>query len=269
MSPDPAPCAWALHTELSIDEVNRRLPALEDAGLLGLAEQAGVTTVYLTKRRPLGLPGRWEAVADRDWNAVWKAGIEPVTAGEVTIVPPWLLDEEAAAGRVVLVIEPGQAFGTGHHATTVGCLLALQERALSGRSVLDVGTGTGVLGLAAARLGARRVLALDTDPVAVSTAERNALRNDCAVEVRAGSLDAGGDERFDVVVANLDTDTLKVLASDLLDRVGPGGHLILSGVSTRRQLEVLEALANEGMHPTVRGDQEWAVIVAVRDRPRV
>lgn len=262
MPAEGAPVAWALHTELDLDTVNLHLAELEPEGLLGLAEQNGVTTVYLSRRSELELPGRWEPVADRDWDAFWKAGIEPVTVGEVTILPPWLDGEVAAVGEIVLVLEPAQAFGTGHHATTTGCLRALQESDLSRRSVLDVGTGTGVLALAAARLGARRVLALDTDPLAVEAAAGNAVLNDCAVEVREGSLDAAGTETFDVVVANLDTNTLTALSAELVACLAPDGVMFLSGVSTERAHEVVDALAAQGMRAVVQAGDEWAMLSA-------
>ncbi|MBA2530074.1 MAG: 50S ribosomal protein L11 methyltransferase, partial [Euzebyales bacterium] len=183
--------AWALYTELSLEEVNLHLAALEEADLLGVVEESGRATVYLRRRSDhLPLAGRWEPVPERDYNAAWRESIEPVTVGAVTIVPPWL--PTPADAREVLVIEPAQAFGTGHHETTTGCLAALQELALAGRRVLDVGTGTGVLALAAARLGAAEVVAVDTDPLAVAAAARNADVNGVVVDVRAGSVHAGG-----------------------------------------------------------------------------
>ncbi|HEY8340176.1 MAG TPA: 50S ribosomal protein L11 methyltransferase, partial [Egibacteraceae bacterium] len=112
-----SPPAWALHTDVDSDTVNLHLARLEALGLLGLAEVDGRTTVYVSRRDDsLPLRGRWEPVPDRDWNAEWRRSIQPVTVGAVTIVPPWL----ATGAAEELVIEPAQAFGTGHHETTTG-----------------------------------------------------------------------------------------------------------------------------------------------------
>src|SRR5690606_11673606 len=114
----------------------------------------------------LPLEGTLEEVPDQDWNAAWKAGIEPVVVGRVAVVPPRL--EPPAGAEVVVVIDPGMAFGTGHHETTTGCLAALQELDLAGTRVVDVGTGTGILAIAAALLGATQVEAVDDDPEATA-----------------------------------------------------------------------------------------------------
>lgn len=250
---------WALHTDLSLDEVNLHLAALEAAGLLGIAEQDGRATVHLTGR-PADLPlnGRWVPVEPRDWNAAWKAGIAPVTVGAVTIVPPWL--PAPAGAPVVLVVEPAQAFGTGHHETTTGCLAALQELALHRARVLDVGTGTGVLALAAARLGATAVVAVDTDPLAVATARGNAAANGVTLDVRLGSADAA-DGTFDVVLANLDTATLVGVAADLAARLAPRGTLVASGVGRERAADGRAALEALGLAVVVRPGREWVVLL--------
>lgn len=255
---------WALHTQQSLDDVNVHLPALLDAGLLGIAEDAAGTTIYLPDRVDLPIGGRWAPVAEQDWNEAWKAGIEPVTVGSVTIVPPWLSAPDGAGQ--VLVIEPAQAFGTGHHETTVRCLAALQDRDLNGRSVFDVGTGTGVLALAAKALGARRVLAADIDPLAVEATAVNGQRNDIAVDVRLGSVEAAAGETFDVVVANLDTATLSRLAGDLARCIAPDGTLIASGVSNERADEAVAALDAAGLDATADAGREWALLRATHHR---
>lgn len=253
-----APGTWALHTDLATDEVNVHLPALDAAGLLGIAELHGRATLYL-RRRSDGLPiaGRWEHIPDRDWNAAWKAGFDPVVVGRVAVVAPW---HEVPSADVRLVVEPAQAFGTGHHETTTSCLAALQRIDLHGKSVFDVGTGTGVLALAAKALGAGRVLAVDIDPLAVETATANAQRNGIDVEVVAGSADAAGDDRFDVVVANIDTATVTALAGELTAALADGGQFIGSGVSNERIGEALAVLAATGMEVSAAAGREWALL---------
>lgn len=254
-----APAAWALRTDLDLESLSIHLPALEAAGLLGLAEEDGRATAYLPERvEGLGVDGSWEPVPDHDWHQRWKASIAPVTVGAVTIVPPWLPAPDDA--MIVLVIEPGQAFGTGHHETTTGCLAALQELELAGRSVLDVGTGSGVLAIAAARLGASHVVGVDTDPVAVAAATVNADLNGVEIAVGHGSLQAA-EGVFDVVVANLDTTTLSGLAGALVARVARPGTLVASGVSVERRAEAEQAFAAAGLPVLTRPGREWVVLV--------
>lgn len=270
MTDDAAPSAWALHTDASLEEVNRLLPTLEALGVLGLVEENGVTTVYLPA--PVDDPpleGRWEAVADVDWSAAWKAGLDPITVGAVTVAPPW------AARPGDLVIDPGQAFGTGHHETTTACLDALQRLGAPGASieelasgarrlecsVLDVGTGSGVLAIAAARLGAPAVVAVDTDPASVAASRHNAEVNAVTVDVRQGSVDVASG-RFGLVIANLDTATVSRLALQLVERVMPGGTLVVSGISNEREQEATAALHAAGASPTAHRGREWTTLVA-------
>lgn len=254
------PAAWALRTALSLDEVNLRLADLRRGGLLGVVEERGVVTVYLVRRVDgPGLDGAWEPVAHRDWTAEWRKGLEPVTVGDVTVAPPWRRDDVPATGHG-LVIEPGQAFGTGHHETTAACLGALQELDVRAKRVLDVGTGSGVLALAAALLGAAEVVAVDVDPVAVATARANARLNGLSVDVRHGSLPAAGNRPFDVVTANLDTVTLTGLADGLAATLADGGTLVASGIGAGCQDPVAAALADVGLLVTPRPGREWVLL---------
>lgn len=272
--------SWALRTTLTLEEVNAHLPALEDAGLLGIDESDGRATLWFPARPDTLLPvdGVWEEVADRDWNAAWRESLTPVVVGDVAVVPPWwgravAATERAETGRpggsasrepsIVLRIEPAQAFGTGHHETTARCLDALQRAPLAGARVLDVGTGTGVLAIAALRLGAAEAVAVDTDPIAVATAEDNAEANldePARLEIRAGSVEAAPPPAYDVVVANLDTPTLRSVAGALVTALAPGGTLIASGVSLARTDEALDALAAAGIDAHAEPGAEWTLL---------
>jgi ribosomal protein L11 methyltransferase len=249
--------AWALHTEIDLDAVNLHLGELEAAGLLGIVEEGGRATAYF-RHRVEGLPlaGRWEPVPDVDWHAAWRERLEPVRVGPLVIAPPW----KASPGPGVIVLEPGQAFGTGHHETTTGCLAALCELDLRHRTILDVGTGTGILAIAAARLGAAGVVAVDVDPLAVEAARDAVGRNGVDVLVVEGSLDVAPGGRFDVVLANLDTSTLAALATGLVARLRPGGTLIASGVSIEREREAVEAFSAAGLPVLSRRGREWVVL---------
>ncbi len=209
--------------------------------------------------------GRWEPVPDVDWAATWREGIEPVSAGPFDVVPTWLVDDHPTAeGRTRIVLDPGRAFGSGHHDTTLGCLEALADLDLDGRRVLDVGTGTGVLAIAVALEGAARVVAVDVDPDAVQVARDNAAANDVTLELAVGSVgDVEGD--FDVVVANVLTHTIIELADDLVAAVRAGGHLVTSGIGAERADRVVAALASAGLaEVTTRVRGEWAVVTGRR-----
>lgn len=223
-----------------------------------MVEQDGRTSAYFTSGPvAVRVKGRWERIDEQDWAETWKAGLEPVRVGELVVTPPW----HATGDPAEVVIEPAQAFGTGHHETTAGCLATLQQLRLQGARVLDVGCGSGVLGIAAARLGAAIVVAVDTDPLAVEAARSNAASNGVEIDVRDGSVWAA-EGAFDVVIANLDTSTLVALAATLAARLATAGTLVASGVSTERVGEPLAAFTAAGLQVDVRTGAEWAVLQA-------
>ena len=253
-APDPG-ATWALRTTTDLDALNVHLPELETNGLTGITEEEGRATAWFPRRvDALSVEGVWERIPHADWHADWQARLEPIDVGPFRIAPPW----KARPGD--LIIEPAQAFGTGHHETTTGCLAALAAQDLDAATVLDVGTGTGVLAIAAARRGAAHVLAVDNDPLAVDAAADNARLNAVAITVEAGTADAI-DDTFDVVVANIDTATLCAAAGALVARLAPGGTLIASGVSVDRAGEAAAAFRGAGLDVDVRTGREWAVLV--------
>lgn len=209
--------------------------------------------------------GRWEEVEEVDWTVRWREGIAPVAAGPFDVVPTWLArDHPVRPGRVRVVLDPGRAFGSGHHDTTLGCLEAMAALDLDGRAVLDVGTGTGVLAIAAALRGAHPVVGVDVDPDAVEVADANATTNGVHLDLRCGSIDAV-DSTFDVVVANLLTHTILDLADALVAAVAPGGHLVTSGIGASRARRVADALSGAGLAGvTTRVRGEWAVVSGTR-----
>ncbi len=182
-------------------------------------------------------------IADEDWLEAWKAQFTPMRIGPFLIRPTW--SEVPAGAETTIVLDPGMAFGTGLHPTTRQCLEALGERTLEGRSVLDVGTGSGILAIGAAKRGARPVLAVDTDPLSVRAATENAARNDVRVDVRAGSA-AEVEGAFELVLANLVADVLAAIAGDLRARVASGGTLIAAGIVAEKEQAVIDAFAAYG-----------------------
>jgi ribosomal protein L11 methyltransferase len=195
----------------------------------------------------LGLSGTIAELADQDWGEAWKKDLAPFTVGRVFIRPSWI---EAAPppGTVEIVLDPGMAFGTGTHPTTSLCLEALSAclAAAPGAAVLDVGTGSGLLAIAAAKLGARQVIGTDNDPVALQVAAENAGRNGVAFELLLEPPEAVPG-RFEVVVANILANTLVELAPGIAGRLAPGGALLLSGVLAGQEDEVAGAYLAQGL----------------------
>jgi ribosomal protein L11 methyltransferase len=170
-------------------------------------------------------------VEEEDWAEGWRRGFPPIEVGRrLRIRPPWL--EATADGRVEIVIEPAMAFGTGHHASTHGCLLALEELAEQGlRSpFLDLGTGSGILAFTAAAFGVEEIVALDVDPIAIDAARENARRMDGAARIRfaVGGVD-GVPGAFATIVANLYSGVLATILPELARRLLPGGSIVVAG----------------------------------------
>ncbi len=201
-------------------------------------------------------------VDDKDWLESWKAEFVPIRIGAFLVRPTW--SEAVAGDSVELVLDPGMAFGTGLHPTTQQCLEALSTLPLEGKSALDVGTGSGILAIAAAKRGASPVVAVDTDSLAVGAARENAVRNGVAIPVGEGSAaDVPG--RFDVVIANIVSPVLQRIAPDLAARLSGGGTLLVAGISApaeRATREALEAARLEVLDRTVRDD--WVALALRR-----
>ncbi len=201
---------------------------------------------------------QWEQqqrfVAEEDWANAWRDYFHPIRVGRRLVVAPTWEPFEPRAGEVVVRLDPGMAFGTGTHPSTVLCLRALEELPVHGARVLDVGTGSGILAIAAALLGAEEVTALDVDPLAVRIARQNASTNEVAdrVHVRYAELRDVLVEEYapaDLLVANLTADLLVTLAPDLGRAVVSGGTVVASGVVGAGQREVEGALAAAGLQP--------------------
>jgi ribosomal protein L11 methyltransferase len=200
------------------------------------------------------------SVDDADWTDAWKEGYVPQRIGRVVIVPSWL-DEPIGLDEVALRLDPGMAFGTGLHPTTRGCLTLLQAISPMPSTVLDVGSGSGILALAALRLGAERAVCYDTDPLAVKATLANAAANDLADRVTAhvGSLPPTPTaEPYPLVLANLVAAVLIDLAEALAAHTVAGGTLFASGIIEGRADEVLSALTDAGFALEGRlDDGEW------------
>lgn len=200
------------------------------------------------------------SVDDADWTDAWKAGYVPQRIGRVVIVPSWV-DEPIGPDEVALRLDPGMAFGTGLHPTTRGCLTLLQEISPMPPVLLDVGSGSGILALAALRLGAERAVCYDTDPLAVEATLANAAANGLADRVAANLGSPPAEPMgapYPLVVANLVAAVLIDLAGSLAAHAAPGGALLASGIIATRADEVIAALSAAGFDLDHRlHESEW------------
>ncbi len=210
-----------------------------------------------------GVGGRAAEISpllDAQWASAWQQSFPPREIGErLVVLPPWA--ERAPSSRIAVVIEPGRAFGTGHHGSTEGCLALLDAEAgrwrpgSAPRRVLDVGTGTGILAIAALKLGAPRVRAIDIDPDALAAVAGNAALNACAdaIELALEGIEATAPgAEFDLVLANLLTHTHLALAAAYARIVAPGGAIVLGGMLDGEDAEVAMRLGPAGFAPDGR-----------------
>jgi ribosomal protein L11 methyltransferase len=239
-----------------------------EAGCLGVVEsengllayfpdQAGIEKIsddlatFRTILKDSGMPHDFSLsyihMPDQDWNETWKKAIQPIDVGEnLTIIPPW---EMACADRIPITIDPGMAFGTGHHETTRFCLATIERLScLSDKDrFLDVGTGTGILAIAARRLGFKQAVGVDTDPLAVDAATRNAgLNNFADIEIYEGGIEKSTD-LFNLIAANLLSETLISIAAEIEQRMAPNAIALLSGIMHCQEDDVISAYEALGL----------------------
>ena len=201
---------------------------------------------------------------NRDWRTAWHDhfNLVRIPRPRTIIIRPPHITHEAKPDEVVIDLVPGLAFGTGQHQSTRLCLLLLAEQINGGEHVLDVGTGSGILAVAAAKLGAASVLATDIDPLAVDAARQTVRQNQLSerVEVLEGSIPS--DKQFDLITANLTADILQYLAKDLASALKPGGRLIASGLIATRQDEVAATLSTCGLRlQASQSEDDWRALL--------
>jgi ribosomal protein L11 methyltransferase len=221
---------------------------------------------------PEGFAVRVEAASlpEEDWSRNWKRFFKPVQASSRFVVkPPWSR-VRLKRGQIAIDIHPGMAFGTGTHATTRLCMKALERIPLrKGYTVLDMGTGSGILSIAAARLGAREVLGLDADGVAVENARENVLGNRVSeiVRIRKGGIGEIRKE-FDVIVANIDVKNLRRMVWPLIRRLKPGSFLVLSGILLKEKEGLLRRSLETGRLRlmTELKEEEWVCLILKKKR---
>lgn len=208
-------------------------------------------------------------VHEEEWATAWKKYYNPVKISErFTIVPTWEDYTPVSSDELIIELDPGMAFGTGTHPTTVMCIQALERTVRPGDLVVDVGTGSGVLSIAAALLDAKRIQSLDLDEVAVQSAIQNVEINNVKdkVSVSQGNLLDGVNEQADIVVANILAEVIMRFTDDVAKVVKPGGHFIASGIIQTKKQDVKDAIIASGF--TVEETilmEDWVAIIAKRN----
>jgi ribosomal protein L11 methyltransferase len=263
--------------DFGVDAIDDNLPGLSrvffhDAGDRDRAADA------LRDHFP-ALSVRTIEVPDEDWAARSQASLHAIQVGKIIVAPPWDVPggiRDPGSGvrttePIVIVIQPSMGFGTGHHATTRLCLAALQQIDVRGLRVIDVGTGSGVLAIAASLLGAETVVAIDDDPDAIASARENlALNHEARVtlttmDFRIPNPESPIPAKFDLVLANLTGGLLIAAAARLRSLAGPSGRLVLSGLMDHEESDVRRAFAGLEVEWQAR-EEEWVCLELSPDR---
>ncbi|MDQ0254345.1 ribosomal protein L11 methyltransferase [Evansella vedderi] len=209
-------------------------------------------------------------VNEEEWASAWKKYYKPVKVSEqITITPTWEEYQRIHDKELVIELDPGMAFGTGTHPTTVLCIQALERHLSKGDTVIDVGTGSGVLSIAAAKLGASKVDAIDLDDVAVQSARLNVKLNKVqnVVSVKQGNLLEGVATTPNVIVANILADVIVKMTDDAYQSLNPGGKIITSGIIKGKKADVKEAMNRSGFEILEIVEMEdWLAIIGKKTR---
>lgn len=240
-----------------------------------LLREVEVMLALMSQALPGGLPEpRLQRVGESDWAESWKEHFHVVRIGRQFVIKPSWREYESIAGDLVIEIDPGLAFGSGLHPTTRLCMEILEDLQPLDQSLFDIGTGSGVLAIAALKLGARPVRAVDVDDVAVRVARENFERNgyplsgtaSVSVAAEVGSAADAGCRQWDLVVANIMAHVLAELMPSMAAALAPGGRLILSGIIADQEAVVLAALETCRLRVAGRRtDEDWVALVAERE----
>ncbi len=230
---------------------------------------------HLSQISPLPQP-QYQTLEEDDWEKAWKKHYRPIPIGKrLLIYPAWFPPPET--DRIPLLIDAGMTFGTGIHPTTQLCLLALEELLMPGQVVLDLGCGSGILSIAAARLGSAKVLALDVDPIAVQNTQENALRNNIGEKILPlqGSIElllgnqSGVWPPIDLILANILAKTLEELLSNgLANLVRPDGSIVLSGILEHQVDNLVSVCEQQGLEIVqIKALLDWRAIIVKQTSP--
>lgn len=246
---------------IGLPVIKAYLPIVGDVAARERAIEQDLWHLQAFNLSPVG-PLRRREIEEEDWANGWKEHFHPLRVGKVVIKPSWR-EFDAQPGDLVVKLDPGMAFGTGLHPTTALMLRAIQEYVRPGMRVLDLGTGSGILAIAAAMLGAT-VTATDISEVAVEVARQNVADNGMTgcITVELGSIDVVQGSRFDVILANIIARVIAELAGSLASALEPGAHLLASGIIEERANVVREALRAAGLDLVAEeAEGDWWLMV--------
>jgi ribosomal protein L11 methyltransferase len=260
------------------DNQDELVGRLDHPAFLGAEDTDGRLTVWFdpTKLKPSDV-GAWlrhrigvpiaeleiEDVSTTDWLQQWRDSLEPITIAGVVTIMPSTTEAALAHTDIVIVLEPKMAFGTGHHATTQLCIELLLETVAPGQQWIDLGTGSGLLAIVAAKLGAARVLALDCDADALEEARENISANGCAETVEVRQADVTVDElpRSDGIVANLHSELMLQISYRIASALSPGGTAIVSGILISQSKQVEAELTGCGLSLLAKRERgDWVAL---------
>ena len=238
-----------------------------DAEIEAKRQQIAEALWHLRQIAPMPEPV-FREVRPEDWENAWKEHYHALRVGRRFVIKPSWREHEPQPGDVIIELDPGMAFGTGLHPTTQMCLQAIETHMPHGARVLDLGTGSGILAIAAAKLGAESVLALDVDTVAIEAARENVARNqvESVVRVASGSLDHIASSAFDFAVVNiLAKIIIELCQAGLVEKIGPGGTVVFAGLIGTQEREVRETLERVGLTIVDRfQDKDWVGLMCCR-----
>jgi len=224
--------------------------------LIGLEKECGIFSKSICRK-----------IDEQDWAESWKEFFHPLKITKKIVIKPSWQDYDANFDDVVIEIDPGMAFGTGTHPTTVLCISMIEKYIKKGDKFLDIGTGSGILMLAAAKLGAQKVCGIDTDEVAIDIAEKNLLLNGIEnknFKVMTGNLTDKVDEKFDFVAANILTETIMVLLDTVKSVLKKKSVFICSGIIEKNKDKVVEKMVASGFEiADILKKEEWVSIAGI------
>ena len=247
-----------------LENLEAETSLLWEAGCLGIAQEGDEVVAYFSEPVALPLEGTWQEAEETDYLAAYYAELESVYL-ERLVVAPTHCEVSPNGKQRVLWLDPGMAFGTGHHATTHLALAALEKFELKDKRVLDVGAGSGILTIAADLLGAAEATGIDIDPLTLPVAEENRALNRSKATFRLGTFDDTVSEGFDIVTANLFAELHVDFASAYRRALRPGGWLLATGILDERLDLARDALSAHLTIHSVEYKEEWALILAQRD----
>ena len=237
-------------SDIMISKIKKRL-----AGLSEMAVQVDVLS---------------EIVDEEDWAHAWKEYFHVTRITNKIVVKPEWKDYTPAPGEIIIHIDPGMAFGTGTHPTTSMCLALLEEHVTPGKNLLDVGCGSGILMICAAKLGAETMTGIDVDPMAVDITRQNLEKNEIAfdsVTLGAATLDKTPEIRYDLICANIIAQVIAPIMPDIAARLAPDGYAILSGIIEERVPDIYAALDTQNLECVKKITQdEWVALVVCRKK---